>query len=83
MIQRFETKKWYIINDQNNGNYGQGDDVQYILKFNTEIVKPFLCNYSDAYILVSDDIKVQAGSNDTRVAVKTCHPFTKAFFKIK
>ena len=80
---RFETKKWYIINDQNNGNYGQGDDVQYILKFNTEIVKPFSCNYSDAYILVSGDIKVQAGNNDTRVAVKNCHPFTKAFFKIK
>ena len=23
---RFETKKWYIVNDHNNGNYGQGDD---------------------------------------------------------
>ena len=38
---RFETRKWYIVNDHNNGNYNQGDDVQSIVKFNTEIVKPF------------------------------------------
>ena len=24
---RFETRKWYIVNDRNNGNYSQGDDV--------------------------------------------------------
>ena len=24
---KFETKKWYIVNDKNSGNYGQGDDV--------------------------------------------------------
>ena len=29
---KFETKKWYIINDHNNGNYGQSDDVQSALK---------------------------------------------------
>ena len=38
---RFETRKWYIVNDHNNGNYSQGDDVQSIVKFNTEVVKPF------------------------------------------
>ena len=27
---RFETRKWYIINYHNNGNYSQGDDVQSI-----------------------------------------------------
>ena len=54
---RFETKKWYIVNDHNNGNYGQGDDVQSTVKFNTEIVKPFLCDYSDAYILVTGVLK--------------------------
>ena len=38
---RFETRKWYIVNDYNNGNYSRGDDVQSIVKFNTEIVKLF------------------------------------------
>ena len=38
---RFETKKWCIVNDHNNGNYSQGVDVQSIVEFNTEIVKPF------------------------------------------
>ena len=79
---RFETKSWYIVNDNNNGNYGLGDDVHSIIKFNTEIVKPFLCDYSDAYILVTGNIKVQNGNNATRVAIKNCHPFTKTFFKL-
>ena len=79
---RFETRKWYIVNDRNNGNYGQGDDVQSIVKFNRETVKPFLCDYSDAYILVTGDIKIQNGNNDTRVAIKNYHPFTRASFKL-
>ena len=39
---RFETRKWYIVNDHNNGNYSQGDDVRSIVKFDTEIVRPFV-----------------------------------------
>ena len=23
---KYQTKKWYIINDQNNGQYGEGDN---------------------------------------------------------
>ena len=54
---RFETRKWYIVNDHNNRNYSQGADVRSVVKFDTEIVRPFLRDYSDAYILVN--IKVQ------------------------
>ena len=36
---RFETRKWYIVNDHNNGNYGQGDDVESIVKFSTAVLK--------------------------------------------
>ena len=79
---RFETRKWYIVNDHNNGNYSKGDDVQSIVKFNTEIAKAFLCDYSDAYILVTGNIKVQNGNDATRVAIKNCHPFTRASFKL-
>ena len=79
---RFETRKWYIVNDHNDGNYSQCDDVRSVVKFDTEIVRPFLCDYSDAYILVTGNIKVENGNDATRVAIKNCHPFTKVSFKL-
>ena len=79
---RFETRKWYIVNGHNNENYSQGDDVRSIVKFDTEIVRPFLCDYSDAYILVTGNIKVRNGNDATRVAIKNCHPFTRGTFKL-
>ena len=78
---RFETRKWYIANDHNNGNYSQGDDVRSI-KFDTGIVRPSLCDYSDAYILVTGNIKVQNGNDATSVAIKDYHSFTRAYFKL-
>ena len=53
-----------------------------IVKFDTEIVRPFLCDYSDAYILVTGNIKVENGNDAPRVAIKNCHPFTRATFKL-
>ena len=41
-----------------------------------------MCDYSDAYILVTGNTKVKNGNKTTRVAIKNCHPFTKAFFKL-
>ena len=79
---RFETRKWYIVNDHNNGNYSKGDDVQSIVNFNTEFAKLFSCDYSDTYCLVTGDIKVQVGGDNTRVAIKNCNPFTRASFKL-
>ena len=38
---RFQRKKWYVINDQNNGQYGKGDQKDSTIKFNTEIIKSF------------------------------------------
>ena len=72
---RFETKKWYIINYLNNGQYGKGDENDSTVKFETDVVKPFVVDYSDAYILVTGDIKVVGVDNNTRVAFKNCHPF--------
>ena len=77
--RRFETKKWYIVNDLNNGQYGNGsNENESTVRFSTDVVKPFLVDYSDAYILVTGDIKVVGANNDTRVAFKNCHPFTTA-----
>ena len=75
---KFQTKKWYITNDQNNGQYSKGDQSDSTIKFSTEIVKCFLEDYSDAYILVTGDIKVVAADVNTNAAFKNCYPFIRA-----
>ena len=60
----------------------RGNDVRSIVKFDTDIIRPFLCDYSDAYTLVTGNIKVQNGNDATRVAITNCHPFTRASFKL-
>ena len=52
---KFATRKWYIINDQNNGQYSRGNENENdsTIKFETKVIKPNLCDYSDAYVLVT------------------------------
>ena len=72
--QKFATKRWYIINDQNTGNnaYGNGEDGTTI-KFETKVIKPNLCDCSDAYILVIGNIQNKPANSV--VAFKNCAPF--------
>ena len=81
IIHSFQ-KKWYVINDHNNGQYDKGDEYEPTIKFSTEVVKPFLVDYSDAYILVTGDIKVVGGGCNTNTVFKNCHPFTSAVIKL-
>ena len=74
---KFATKKWYIINDLNNGQYGRGNENDSTIKFETKVIKPNLCNYSDAYILVTGGIKVADVAADTNAAFTNCAPFTR------
>ena len=74
---KFAARKWYIINDQNNGQYGRGNENDSTIKFETKVIKPNLCDYSDANILVTGDIKVAAVTADTNVAFKNCAPFAR------
>ena len=67
----------YIINDQNSNQYGQGNENESTVKFSTDVVKPFLVDHSDAYILVTGKIVIVAGDDNTKAAVKNCHPFTR------
>ena len=67
---KFATKKWYVIDSQTTkGKYKEGDTI----KFETETIKSNLCDYSDAFILVTGNITVNA-ANDTDVAFKNCAP---------
>ena len=79
---KFQTKKWYIINDQNNGRYDKGNENDSTIKFNTQTVKSLLVDYSDAYILFTGDIKVVGDDDNTRVAFKNCHSFIRAVIHV-
>ena len=50
--------------------YGEGDENYSTIKFETELIKPFLCDYSDAYILVAGNTTARNGNADTKVAFK-------------
>ena len=77
----FATKKWYIINDENNTNYGVSKDTGAnnpdTIKYDTRVLKPNLCDYAEAYILVDGTIRAAAADNNTRLPLKNCAPFTK------
>ena len=68
-VAKFATKNWYIVNDQNNGQYGRGNENDSTIKSETKVIKPNLCYYSDAYILVTGDIKTADIAADTIVAL--------------
>ena len=84
--EHFATKKWYIINDENNTNYGvnkdTGADNPDTIKYNTRVLKPNLCDYAEAYILVDGTIRATNAVNSTRLALKNCAPFTKCNLEI-
>ena len=74
---KFATRKWYIINDQNNGQYGNRDENGTTIKFETKVIKSNLCDYSDTYVLVTRDIAAVGGDENTPIVFKNCAPFTR------
>ena len=80
------TKKWHIINDENNTNNGvnknAGANNPDTIKYDTRVLKPNLCDYAEAYILVDGTITGTGGNNNTRLALKNCAPFTKCNLEI-
>ena len=84
--KHFATKKWYIINDENNTNYGVNKDIGAdnpdTTKYDTRVLKPNLCDYAEAYILVDGTIRAAAANANTKLALKNCAPFTKCNLEI-
>ena len=84
--KHFATKKWYIINDENNANYGvnkdTGADNPDTIKYDTRVLRPNLCDYAEAYILVDGTIRATNAVNATGLALKNCAPFTKCNLEI-
>ena len=74
------TKKWYIINDLNNAAYGTdeyGRNNPANIKYETKVLKLILCDYADAYILVTGITRTVGGNANTKVTLKNCAPFRK------
>ena len=74
---KFVTRKWNIVNDQSKVNYDLGNKIIY----NAEVLKFNLCDYANAYILVTGDITVTAAP-ETQVEFKNCAPFTISITEI-
>ena len=85
---KFATKKWYIIDSESNGNYSHHNPIRFL----TKSIESSLCDYSDAYILVTGNIAVKrrnaADTADiafgaiTQVAFENCIPFEKCLTEI-
>ena len=54
-IQNLQQKKWYIIGSESNGNYSKHEQINFL----TRSIESSLCDYSDAYILVTGNIAVK------------------------
>ena len=85
---KFATKKYYVIESETKGGYSHKN----LIKFLTSSIESCLCDYIDAYVLVTGNIAVTrttAGSlartqlrrkqeiAATQVAFKSCAPFKK------
>ena len=84
--KHFAAKKWYVINDENNTIYGVNKDTGAnnpdTIKYDTRVLKPNLCDYAEAYILVDGTIRAETADDNTRLALKNCAPFTKCNLEI-
>ena len=84
---KFRTNNWVEINDESRGTYTSND-----IKLKTTILRPNLCDYADAYILVKGTIIIIGAENDDAakrldernkgVVLKNCAPFTKCISRI-
>ena len=70
---KFTTKKWHVIDSESKGVYLLENPI----KFLKSLLESSLCDYSDAYILVTRNITVAGTDNNTKVAFKNCSPFRK------
>ena len=63
-------------------NKGTVADNLDTIKYDTRVLKPNLCDYAEAYILIEGTIRAAAANANTRLALKNCAPFTKCNLEI-
>ena len=63
---KFATKKWYVLDSESNGNYSKDEEINFL----TRSIESSLCDYSDAYILVTGNITATPNNVATQVVFK-------------
>ena len=69
---KFGTKKFYVIDSETN-KYSENEPIKFLIRS----IESRLCDFSDAYILVTGDITVTGADNITKVLFKNWVPFRK------
>ena len=83
---KFRTRNWVEINDYIRGAYSPNKQI----RFKTTMLRSSLCDYSDAYILVKENISVNntataaadPNNRNKKVIFKNCAPFSNCISKI-
>ena len=70
---KFATKNWYIIDSESKGTYSHENPIKLLTSF----LESSLCDYSDAYILVTGNITATPNNAATQVVFKNYAPFEK------
>ena len=81
-VPRFNTKKWIEVHDQSRKTHNTNEQI----RFKTSMLRSDLCDYSDAYIVVTGNITVEGAANRDRknrvVVLKNNAPFISCISKI-
>ena len=82
-FSKFAIRKWYVIDTESNGSYSDENLIIFLI----DLLESSLCDYSDAYILVTGKITVTRNNNEnldaaTQLAFKNCAPFKKCATEI-
>ena len=75
---KFRTRNWVEINDDIRGTYSPNKQI----RFKTAMLRSSLCDYSDAYILVTGNIIVNNTITNKKVIFKNSASFTNCMSKI-
>ena len=85
---KVRTKNWVAINDEQRETYNPNGQI----KFKTTMLKPSLCDYSDAYIVVKGKVTItgagiavaarETDERDKGVAFKNVAPFINCISEI-
>ena len=82
-IPKFTTIKWIDIFDQSNGTYNPNKDI----RFKTPQIRDDLCDFNDAYIVVTGKITVTNPGNslneyNRKISLKNSAPFFNCILKV-
>ena len=76
-LQHLQQKNGMLLMIRIRQNMVKEMKVIQALNLKKKSIKPSLCGYSDAYILVTGNITAAGGNENASVAFKNCAPFTK------